>query len=74
MNNFEEGAQQNQQPKKSYSLSQTVQLVSEAKYKLTLLYFHSVHNQFKEDALNYFKLFWESDMFAERLIHQDYLY
>jgi len=36
--------------RKSFSYSEEVSVTSDTKYKLNVLYFHSIHNKFKEDG------------------------
>jgi hypothetical protein len=61
-------------PRKSSSWSKEVAVTSDTMYKVQILYYHSIHSKFSEDARNYFKLFWRSDKFTEVEIHPDYVY
>ena len=67
-NNYEEG-QKTTPERKSSSWSEEVALTTESLYKMQILYYHSIHSKFSEDARNFFKLFWRSDKFTEVEIH-----
>lgn len=73
INNYELG-QAVMSARKSFSYSEEVSVTSDTKYKLNVLYFHSIHNKFKEDGQNYLKVNWKSDQFSEVHLHRDYLY
>jgi len=49
-------------------MSESVYLVSGSKYKISILYFHSVHNKYREDGNNFLKVHWKSDYLYERII------
>lgn len=71
--NFEEG-RKSSEDKRISSKSVQVYLSAGVKYKMVVLYFHSVHNDFHEESMTYLRLYWSSDYFKERIVPSDFFY
>ena len=56
------------------SSSHKIKLIAGFRYKLIVLYFHSNNNNFEEDGIKFFRLFWSSELFKEEIIKDIYYY
>lgn len=56
------------------SSSPTVHLIGGNKYKLVVSYYHSIHDDFTEEAQAFMKLTWSTDEWKEEVIPKKYLY
>jgi len=61
-----------QHPYKTYSAP--VKLFGGTKVKISLKYYHSVHNDINEDGLCFIKLYWYNEEIKEKIIAGRYLY
>ena len=56
------------------SSSKSIHLSGGSKYKITIIYFHSIHDNINEDGDTYIKLYWSSDEIDEIIIPKKYFY
>jgi len=54
--------------------SKPMHLSGGSKFKITLLYFHSIHDHLNEDEDTFIRLFWSSDEIEEVIIPKRYFY
>jgi hypothetical protein len=64
------------QPGKNYnkSTSTHVKLTGGSKFKIVVSYYHSVHDDFRDNEKAFVRLYWQSDEFEETLVSRMYLY
>lgn len=56
------------------SSSNPIHLVGGNKYKITVSYYHSIHDDFTESSKSYMKFLWSSDEWKEEVVPKKYLY
>ncbi len=68
--------QKRKQPGRNYnkSISAPVKLTGGSKFKIVVSYYHSVHDDFKDNEKAFVRLYWQSDEFEETLVTRMYLY